>query len=54
VWARLEAAGAVRPIGRDAAQIRGPALADALIRLGEDTGELAAGELVETWLLEDD
>lgn len=54
VWARLEPAGAVRPIGRDAAQIRGPALADALIRLGEDTGELAAGELVETWLLEDD
>jgi molybdopterin molybdotransferase len=54
VWARLEETGAVRPIGRDAAQIRGPALADALIRLGEDTGELAAGELVETWLLEDD
>ena len=54
VWARLEPEGAVRPIGRDAAQIRGPALADALIRLGEDTGELAAGELVETWLLEDD
>jgi len=54
VWARIEQAGIVRPIGRDAAQIRGPALADALIQLGEDTGELAAGEPVETWLLEDD
>jgi len=54
VWARLEPGGVVRPIGRDAAQIRGPALADALIQLGEGTGELAAGEPVETWLLEDD
>ncbi|HEX7625386.1 MAG TPA: molybdopterin molybdenumtransferase MoeA, partial [Anaeromyxobacteraceae bacterium] len=54
VWARLEPGGMVRPIGRDAAQIRGPALADALIQLGEGTGELASGEPVETWLLEDD
>ncbi len=54
VWAAMEAGGRVRPIGRDAAQVRGPALADALIHLPEGRGELAAGEAVETWLLEDD
>jgi molybdopterin molybdotransferase len=51
--ATVEAAGTVRPVGRDAAQIRGPALADALVRLPADAGELAAGAPVETWLLED-
>jgi molybdopterin molybdotransferase len=54
VWAALEADGRVRPIGRDAAQVRGPALADALVHLAEGCGELAAGDPVETWLLEDD
>jgi molybdopterin molybdotransferase len=41
----------VRPLGRDAAQVRGPALADALVRLPEDAGDVAAGEEVEAWLL---
>jgi len=54
LWARLEDDGRVRPVGRDAAQIRGPALADALLWLREGTGELREGDLAETWLLEDD
>lgn len=54
VWAALESDGRVRPIGRDAAQVRGPALADALVHLAEGSGDLAAGDAVETWLLEDD
>lgn len=54
VWAAIEDDGRVRPIGRDAAQVRGPALADALVHLPEGTGELRAGAAVETWLLEDD
>ena len=54
VWAALQTDGRVRPIGRDTAQIRGPALADALVHLAEGRGELAAGDPVETWLLEDD
>lgn len=54
LWARLEEGGAVRPLGQDAAQVRGPALADALLHLPAGTGALAAGEPVEAWLLEDD
>jgi molybdopterin molybdotransferase len=54
LWARLEPGGAVRPVGRDAAQIRGPALADALVVLPAGTGDLAAGAEVTTWLLDDD
>jgi molybdopterin molybdotransferase len=54
LWARVEADGRVRPVGRDAAQIRGPALAGALLWLREGAGELPAGEPVEAWLLEDD
>lgn len=54
LWARVEADGRVRPVGRDAAQIRGPALADALLWLRAGTGRLEEGEPVETWLLEDD
>ncbi|GEJ59168.1 molybdopterin molybdotransferase MoeA [Anaeromyxobacter diazotrophicus] len=54
LWAAVEDDGRVRPIGRDAAQVRGPALADALVRLPEATGELPAGAPVETWLLEEE
>jgi len=52
LWARLTATGQVEPLGRDTAQIRGPALAQALVRVPEEVGDLAAGALVETWLLE--
>ncbi len=54
MWARLEEDGRVRPVGRDAAQVRGPALADALLWVGEGTGELPEGASVLAWLLEDD
>ncbi len=54
LWAALDPDGRVRPLGRDAAQVRGPALADALVRLPEGTGDLGAGEEVEAWLLDDD
>ncbi len=54
LWAMLDPDGRVRPLGRDAAQVRGPALADALVRLPEGTGDLGAGEEVEAWLLDDD
>jgi len=54
LWARLEPGGRVRPLGRDAAQVRGPALADALVVLGEDAGDLAVGAEVTAWLLGDD
>jgi molybdopterin biosynthesis enzyme len=54
LWARLERDGRVRPIGRDAAQVRGPALADALLYLEEGAGDLDEGVAVEAWLLEDD
>jgi molybdopterin molybdotransferase len=40
-----------RPVGRDAAQIRGPALAQALVRIGEGAGDIPEGDRVETWLL---
>jgi molybdopterin molybdotransferase len=51
LWAALEPDGRVRPVGRDAAQVRGPALAQALVRIPEGLGDVAAGERVETWLL---
>ena len=51
LWASMEPDGRVRPVGRDAAQIRGPALAQALLRIGEGAGDLPEGEMVETWLL---
>jgi molybdopterin molybdotransferase len=54
IWAALEPDGRVRPIGRDAAQVRGPALADALLVVPEGAGDLGAGEEVEAWLLGDD
>jgi molybdopterin molybdotransferase len=53
VWAALEG-GRVRPVGRDAAQIRGPALADALLWLREGAGALPEGAPVEAWLLQGD
>jgi molybdopterin molybdotransferase len=53
LWSRLER-GSVRPLGRDAAQVRGPALADALVVLPADTGVLPAGAEVTAWLLDDD
>ncbi|HET8724996.1 MAG TPA: gephyrin-like molybdotransferase Glp [Anaeromyxobacteraceae bacterium] len=52
LWAALEPDGRVRPVGRDAAQVRGPALAGALLRIGEGAGDVPEGERVETWLLE--
>jgi molybdopterin molybdotransferase len=52
-WARIEA-GAALPLGRDSAQIRGPALADALLLVPEACGDLQAGAEVEAWLLDDD
>ncbi len=54
LWARLEPGGTVRPVGRDAAQIRGPALADALVAVPADAGALAAGTEVTAWILDDD
>lgn len=54
LWAALDGEGRVRPLGRDAAQVRGPALADALIRLPEGAGEIEAGREVQAWLLDDD
>ena len=52
LWAALLPDGSVCPLGRDAAQVRGPALAQALVRVPEGAGDVAAGERVETWLLE--
>jgi len=51
LWASLDPDGSVRPVGRDAAQVRGPALAQALLCIPEGVGDLPAGERVETWLL---
>jgi molybdopterin molybdotransferase len=51
LWAGLDPDGRVRPVGRDAAQVRGPALAQALLRIPEGTGDVPEGERVETWLL---
>jgi molybdopterin molybdotransferase len=54
LWARLEAAGRARPLGRDAAQVRGPALADALLLVPADAGDLPEGTEVTAWLLGDE
>lgn len=53
LWGRLDDDGRAAPLGRDAAQVRGPALADLLLHLREGTGSLPAGAPVEAWLLED-
>ena len=53
VWARLDSEGRVQPLGPDIAQIRGPALAEALIALPADEKALGAGAAVECWLLEE-
>lgn len=54
LWARLEPGGRVRPLGRDAAQVRGPALADALVLVPAGVGDLPAGCEVTAWLLGED
>lgn len=54
LWAGLEADGRARPLGRDSAQVRGPALADALLCLPADAGDLPEGAEVTAWLLADD
>jgi molybdopterin molybdotransferase len=51
-WARLGGDGRVWPLGKDSAQVRGPAMADVLLRVPADTGDVAAGEVAEAWLLE--
>jgi molybdopterin molybdotransferase len=53
LWARLEPDGRVRPVGRDAAQVRGPALADALLCFEAGEGERPEGAEVTAWLLGD-
>jgi molybdopterin molybdotransferase len=53
LWARLDPDGRARPLGRDAAQVRGPALADLLLYVPAGRGDLGEGEAVEAWLLED-
>jgi molybdopterin molybdotransferase len=52
LWASVDADGRVRPVGRDAAQVRGPALAQALLRIPEGAGDVPEGERVEAWLLD--
>jgi molybdopterin molybdotransferase len=54
VWACTGPGDVVIPLGRDSAQVRGPALADALIRIPEASVDLPAGAEVEAWLLDDD
>jgi molybdopterin molybdotransferase len=54
VWAELQPGGWARPVGRDAAQVRGPALADALLLVPADAGALGVGEEVTAWLLAGD
>jgi molybdopterin molybdotransferase len=53
LWARLTPDGEVAPVGRDSAQVRGPALADALLAIDAEQGELPAGSEVTAWLLDD-
>jgi molybdopterin molybdotransferase len=52
LWARLED-GRARPVARDAAQQRGPALADLLLVVPPDQGDLGEGMEVTAWLLGD-
>jgi molybdopterin molybdotransferase len=54
LWAKLEAGGRARPLGRDAAQVRGPALADLILLVPAGAGDLPAGAELAAWLLEDD
>jgi molybdopterin molybdotransferase len=54
LWAELLPGGWARPVGRDAAQVRGPALADALLLVPADAGTLPAGAEVAAWLLAGD
>jgi molybdopterin molybdotransferase len=54
LWASVEADGRARPLGRDSAQVRGPALADALLCVPADAGDLPEGAEVTAWLLADD
>lgn len=53
LWARLTADGRAKPLGRDAAQLRGPALAQVLIALPSSAGPLPEGAPVPVWLLEE-
>lgn len=53
LWARLEEGGLARPIGRDEAQLRAPALADLLLPLPAGAGDLPEGAEVTAWLLDD-
>jgi molybdopterin molybdotransferase len=52
LWGALDG-GRARPLGRDAAQVRGPALAQLLVRIPAERGDVPAGETVEAWLLGD-
>jgi molybdopterin molybdotransferase len=54
LWARLEPGGRASALGRDSAQVRGPALADALLLVPAQAGDLPAGAEVDAWLLDDD
>lgn len=54
LWARLDPGGRASALGRDSAQVRGPALADALLLVPAHAGDLPAGAEVEAWLLDDD
>lgn len=54
VWATLEPGGRARALGRDSAQVRGPAIADLLLRLPEDAEDPPEGTEVEAWLLDED
>lgn len=53
LWAKVGADGRVGVMGRDSAQVRGPALADALVCFAADEGDHPEGALVTTWLLGD-
>jgi molybdopterin molybdotransferase len=54
LWAALEPGGRARPLGRDSAQVRGPALADLLLCIPAGVGDLPAGAEVTAWLLAHD
>lgn len=54
LWARVEADGRARPLGRDAAQVRGPALANAILLVPAGAGALAEGAEVMAWILDED
>jgi len=54
LWAVVEPDGRARPVGRDAAQVRGPALANALLVQPDGQGDLGEGEEIVAWLLDDE